>query len=277
LSSAFESPTYQEERKDASRNHERQQADLYPLTAGGHGLPQERLIDMSLEHAAVERCKALGRIPLLFLRWHPDIVKVAGLGAVPMHIRAVKRMTDFAAALVLGLIVLPLMPLIVLAIKLDSAGPVLYSQDRLGQHGKLFRIYKFRSMRTDAEAAGAQFATKNDTRVTRVGRFMRKTRIDELPQLWDVLRGDMSIVGPRPERPEHIARIEQEIPEFSLRLAVKPGLTGWAQTKYQYAATVDELRQKLEYDLYYIRFISLRMELMILLRTIKVVLGSKGH
>src|SRR5690606_31397435 len=122
-----------------------------------------------------------------------------------------------------------------------------------------------------------RFAAQNDARVTRVGRFMRKTRIDELPQLWNVLRGDMSLVGPRPERPEHMATIERDIPEFCLRLAVKPGLTGWAQTRFRYAGTVDELRQKLEYDLYYIRFASIWMEILILLLTVKVVLGSKGQ
>lgn len=238
-----------------------------------HALPGQQSLDVATD----ERCRGLGMIPLQFVRWNPGLVRKAITGGVPAHLRVFKRAVDLIASISLGLLLLPFIPLIIWAIKWDSEGPALYSQVRLGEGGRRFRIYKFRSMYTDAEARGAQFATQNDARITAFGRFMRKTRIDELPQIWNVLRGDMSIVGPRPERPEHIERIKQAIPEFTLRTAVKPGLTGWAQVSFRYAGTVEELRTKLEYDLYYIQYASIWMEIRILLRTIKVVLGSKGQ
>jgi lipopolysaccharide/colanic/teichoic acid biosynthesis glycosyltransferase len=215
-------------------------------------------------------------IPLQFVRWNPELASRAVAGGMPLYLRLFKRLVDLLGAGVLALLVLPFLPIVAWAIKRDSAGPILYSQTRLGEGGQHFRIYKFRSMYTDAEAARAQSASLNDSRVTPFGNVIRKTRIDELPQIWNVLKGDMSIVGPRPERPEHMENIETAIPEFSLRTTVKPGLTGWAQTSYQYAGTVDELRTKLEYDLYYIQFASIWMELLILLRTMKVALGNRG-
>jgi lipopolysaccharide/colanic/teichoic acid biosynthesis glycosyltransferase len=168
------------------------------------------------------------------------------------------------------------MLLTALAIRLESPGPTLYSQVRAGEFGKLFTIYKFRSMRTDAEKTGAQFAQENDPRVTRVGKFIRKSRLDELPQLWNVLRGDMSMVGPRPERPVFIEQLEQQVPFFKQRLYVKPGVTGHAQVRCRYGASTDDMVEKLQYDLYYIKSYNMLFDLSIMLDTVKVVLLRIG-
>jgi lipopolysaccharide/colanic/teichoic acid biosynthesis glycosyltransferase len=168
------------------------------------------------------------------------------------------------------------MLLTALAIRLESPGPTLYSQVRAGEFGKLFTIYKFRSMRTDAEKAGAQFAQENDPRVTRVGKFIRKTRLDELPQFWNVLRGDMSMVGPRPERPVFIEQLEQQVPFFKQRLYVKPGVTGHAQVRCRYGASTEDMVEKLQYDLYYIKSYNIFFDLSIMLDTVKVVLLRIG-
>ncbi|MDC3958731.1 TIGR03013 family XrtA/PEP-CTERM system glycosyltransferase [Polyangium jinanense] len=188
-----------------------------------------------------------------------------------------KRILDVVCAS-LGLVLAsPLMLLTALAIKLDSAGPVLYSQVRAGVYGRPFTIYKFRSMRTDAEADGkARWASEDDPRVTRVGRFIRKTRLDELPQLWNVLAGDMSLVGPRPERPNFTEELEKAIPFFRQRLFVKPGLTGYAQVRYHYGATTEDQLEKLQHDLFYIKTLSVWFDLSILLDTVKVVLLRIG-
>ena len=153
---------------------------------------------------------------------------------------------------------------------------VLYRQKRVGLEGKVFALTKFRSMRVDAESGGAQWATRNDPRVTRVGSLIRKTRIDELPQLLNVLRGHMGFVGPRPERPEFVAELEKNIPYYSYRHSVKPGITGWAQISYPYGSSIEDAKQKLQYDLYYVKNHSLLFDLMILLQTAEVVLWGKG-
>ena len=187
-----------------------------------------------------------------------------------------KRIFDAIGALI-GLIVFsPIMLLAVLAIKLDGPGPVFYSQIRVGVRGKHFRIYKFRSMRTDAEVNGAVWAQKDDPRITRIGRFMRKTRIDEFPQLINVLRGDLSLVGPRPERPEFVDQLKEDIPYYGIRHIVKPGLTGWAQVRYAYGASVADALEKLQYDFYYIKNRSIFLDIEIILRTIGVVVMRKG-
>jgi sugar transferase (PEP-CTERM system associated) len=191
--------------------------------------------------------------------------------------RFVKRMLDLSLSMILALITTPLMVLTGLAIKLDSAGPMLYSQERVGENGRVFKIYKFRSMRTDAEQAGKPiWARDRDDRITRIGRFIRKTRLDELPQLWNVMRGDMSFVGPRPERPFFVGQLAREIPFYLQRHAVKPGITGWAQVKYQYGSTVEDAMEKLRYDLYYIKHLSIFFDLTIVLDTVKVILFGKG-
>lgn len=185
-----------------------------------------------------------------------------------------KRVFDIVAALGLILFFAPLLLATAIAIKLDSKGPVLYRQRRVGFRGEAFEIYKFRSMRTDAEKDGARWASKDDNRITRVGRFIRRTRIDEIPQAINILKGEMSFVGPRPERPEFVAVLEKAIPRYHERHLVKPGITGWAQVKHEYTATVDGARDKLTYDLFYIRHFSLLLDFLIVLMTVRVaVLG----
>jgi sugar transferase (PEP-CTERM system associated) len=174
------------------------------------------------------------------------------------------------------LVFLPFFPLVVLAVKLSSAGPTFFRQTRVGMGGRNFEVLKFRTMFTDAESGGAKWATKNDPRVTKVGMFLRKTRIDEIPQLWNVLRGDMGFVGPRPERPEFVAWLSQELPFYYLRTLIRPGLTGWAQVRFGYGATLAETKEKLEYDLYYIKHMSLGLDLLIMFETIKTILRRRG-
>jgi len=191
--------------------------------------------------------------------------------------RAAKRLFDVVSSALLLVIAAPVMLLAALAIKLDSRGPVFYRQERVGLGGRNFQCVKFRSMCIDAESDGvARWAAKNDTRITRVGAFMRKTRIDELPQLFSVLRGEMSIVGPRPERPEFVAQLRSQIPFYDLRHGVKPGVTGWAQVRYTYGASVEDARKKHQFDLYYLKNNSLLLDLQILIETVTVVLFREG-
>ncbi len=164
-----------------------------------------------------------------------------------------------------------------LAIRLDSAGPIFYTQTRVGKNGRLFKVVKFRTMRQDAEAAnGPQWADNNDPRVTRVGKILRTSRLDEIPQMWCVLKGDMAFVGPRPERPEFIKRLSEEIPYYGVRHMVRPGITGWAQIKYKYGSTVEDSREKLQYDLFYIKNHSIGLDLLIMFLTIKTVVLRRG-
>jgi sugar transferase (PEP-CTERM system associated) len=189
---------------------------------------------------------------------------------------ALKRGLDVALSLVGLVIAVPVGLLSALIIKLESPGPVLYRQERVGRKGRTFQVVKFRSMRQDAEADGPVWAAKNDARVTGYGAFMRKARIDELPQLWNVLRNDMSFVGPRPERPVFVERLQEQIPHYALRHTVKPGLTGWAQIRYPYGASEEDALRKLEYDLYYIKNTNLMMDVTIIFDTIRTVLFQKG-
>ncbi|HEY4841858.1 MAG TPA: TIGR03013 family XrtA/PEP-CTERM system glycosyltransferase [Terriglobales bacterium] len=190
---------------------------------------------------------------------------------------AVRRVLSTFISLIGLVLTLPLLPCIMLAIRLDSEGPVFYTQTRVGKAGKLFKVVKFRTMRQDAEAAnGPQWAGNNDPRVTRVGKFLRTTRLDEIPQMWCVLKGDMAFVGPRPERPEFIALLSQEIPFYGVRHMVRPGVTGWAQIKYKYGSTIEDAREKLQYDLFYIKNASIGLDLLIMFQTIKTVLLRRG-
>jgi sugar transferase (PEP-CTERM system associated) len=188
----------------------------------------------------------------------------------------VKRLFDLTASIVLLFVCLPALLLAVLLIFLESGAPVLYRQERVGRGGRVFTLYKLRSMRKDAESDGAQWAATNDDRTTRVGRFLRKTRIDELPQIFNVLNGEMSFVGPRPERPVFVDQLVKQIPFYALRHNVKPGITGWAQVRYSYGASVDDAVEKLQYDLYYVKKHSLFLDLMILISTVEVVLWGRG-
>ncbi len=189
-----------------------------------------------------------------------------------------KRIIDILAALILGFFTLVILPLVAFLIKIDKPGPIFYRQKRVGQDNRIFEVIKFRTMVRDAEKEGAQWAQKNDERVTHVGKFLRKTRLDELPQLWNVLRGDMSFVGPRPERPEFAFSNEllAKIPFYQIRHTIKPGLTGWAQIKYPYGSSIEDTLQKLQFDLYYIKNRSLILELAIILKTIKTILSGGG-
>ncbi len=188
-----------------------------------------------------------------------------------------KRLLDITASILILVLTCPIMVLTAIAIKLESEGGAIFKQVRTGLNGKPFVLYKFRSMRKDAEKDGAKWASENDNRVTKVGKFIRKTRIDELPQLFNVLKGDMSLIGPRPERPEFDEKLEKEIPYYSLRYLVKPGLTGWAQVNYPYGASVEDAEQKLTYDLYYVKNSSFLLDIEIALKTIKVIFFARGR
>jgi sugar transferase (PEP-CTERM system associated) len=187
-----------------------------------------------------------------------------------------KRVVEFFVSLVMVILSAPLGLLIALSIKLESAGPVFYTQERVGKKGKVFKLYKFRSMAADAEANGPVWAGENDNRVTRVGHWIRKTRLDELPQMINVLKGDMSFVGPRPERPFFVDQLKKEIPYYDQRHTVHPGVTGWAQIRYPYGASKEDALEKLKYDLYYIKNFTVTFDLYIIFETARVVLLKKG-
>ncbi len=190
---------------------------------------------------------------------------------------AAHRALDLVVSLVMLTLALPVLALTAIAIKFDSSGPIFYGQERVGRGNRVFTVYKFRSMVVDAEAAGApKWATKGDPRVTRIGRLLRLTRVDEIPQFINVLRGDMAVVGPRPERPGFVEQLAQVIPHYNDRACVKPGITGWAQVNYPYGASVEDSRNKLAYDLYYIRRRSLFLDLLTLIATVRVVLFQEG-
>ena len=187
-----------------------------------------------------------------------------------------KRLFDITVSGVLLVVTFPLIALFAILVKLDSRGPAFFRQQRIGLYGQPFTLLKLRSMRTDAEAGGARWASKDDPRITRLGKFIRKVRIDELPQVWTVLRGQMSFVGPRPEVPQFVDDLEDKLPFYAERHMVKPGITGWAQINYPYGASIEDSRRKLEYDLYYAKNYTPFLDLLILLQTLRVVLWPEG-
>ncbi len=191
--------------------------------------------------------------------------------------RKIKRIFDVTASILLGLLTLPVVLVAAVIVKLESPGPVIFRQDRVGYGGKEFTLYKFRSMRNDAEKDGPKWASKDDPRATRFGRFIRKTRVDELPQLWNIFKGDMSFIGPRPERKVFVDKFHGEIPFYSLRHSIKPGLTGWAQVMYPYGASIEDAVRKLEYDLYYIKHQDFMLDFMIIFKTLKTVVFGRGR
>ena len=239
-----------------------------------HELLHAKLAGVCVEDAATTYERLTGKILVDDLKpsW---LIFSDGFGASRVT-RITKRGFDLMCALIGFVLALPLMVLTALAIRLDSRGPIFYYQERVGENGRIFTLCKFRSMRIDAEQGTPIWARDKDDRVTRVGRFIRLTRLDELPQFWNVLRGDMSFVGPRPEREFFVAQLEAVIPFYAARHAVKPGVTGWAQVKYRYASSMSDALEKLRYDLYYIKHRSLVFDLTILLDTVKVILGRKG-
>jgi sugar transferase (PEP-CTERM system associated) len=246
----------------------------------GGVLPLRELLDCRLYGTEItdlarffERVHGKVPIELLKVSW-----LIYGNGYRQGWLRSfVKRVFDLAAALTLLLLTLPIMGMTALAIRMESKGPIVYRQQRVGYRGRAFTVFKFRSMGVDAEQGGqARWAVARDPRVTRVGRVIRRLRIDELPQLFNVLRGEMSFVGPRPERPEFVEMLTGQIPYYAVRHSVKPGLTGWAQVRYSYGATVEQSVRKLEYDLYYVKNHTLALDVLILLETVRVVLLGEG-
>ncbi|HSQ43175.1 MAG TPA: sugar transferase [Fibrobacteraceae bacterium] len=204
-----------------------------------------------------------------------DLQEVFAFNMPPWQVR-IKRLMDIVVAGGLLLLTSPILLLAAIAIKLDSKGPVFYSQERVGLYGRPFIVHKFRTMRTDAEKGGPQWATKNDPRITHVGHWLRRSRIDEIPQLICVLQGDMSMVGPRPERAHFVEQLRKQIPFYMFRLKMKPGLTGWAQVRHSYDSCIEDVQKKLKYDMYYFENMSLLLDLQILFRTIWVVISGKG-
>lgn len=229
-----------------------------------------RILDLS---SFYERVRGQVRLDTLRASW-----LIYGEGFRQGWLRSlIKRCFDIQASLLLIAVGWPVMLVAAIAVGFESGFPILYSQERVGRGGRVFRVHKFRSMHLDAEKDGKpRWASEQDDRITRVGKIIRKTRIDELPQLFNVLRGEMSLVGPRPERPYFVDQLAREIPYFSVRHSVKPGLTGWAQVRYQYGASKDDAIQKLQYDLYYVKNHTLFLDLLILVETVRVVLTGEG-
>ncbi|MBI5643621.1 MAG: TIGR03013 family PEP-CTERM/XrtA system glycosyltransferase [Deltaproteobacteria bacterium] len=243
-------------------------------------LPMLALLDCKLRGVIIEEGETFqehltGRIPLDQLKpsW---MVFSDGFKSLRTR-KIVKRVFDAVLSVIGFVIVSPIMLIAAIAIRLESKGPVIFKQIRVGENQQKFEIYKFRSMRTDAESStGPVWAQANDSRVTNVGRFIRATRIDELPQLVNILKGEMSFVGPRPERPFFVEQLKEKIPYYEMRMVVKPGITGWAQIKYPYGASYSDALEKLQYDIYYIKNMSPMLDIMIILLTVKVVLTGKG-
>jgi sugar transferase (PEP-CTERM system associated) len=234
-----------------------------------------RLNGVRIEEATSWLEKISGRIEVEQL--YPSWLIFADGFRFSTSFNLMRRALSMLVSLVLLLVVLPFLPFVILAIKLDSKGPVLYRQKRVGRAGHIFYCYKFRTMRQDAEAdTGPTWAGDDDPRITRFGKFLRSSRIDEIPQLWCVFKGDMAFVGPRPERPEFVEWLTKEIPYYGVRHAVRPGITGWAQVRYKYGNTIEDAKEKLQYDLFYIKNASLGLDILIMFQTIKIVLLGRG-
>lgn len=243
-------------------------------------LPTQELLSLSLagtvsiEEGASFYERLTGRVSLNMVR--PSWLIFSGRGRQARLAGLTRSVVHRIVAFVGAVLSLPIVLVTAVLIKLDSRGPVLYRQERVGKNGRPFTLMKFRSMRVDAEQEGPVWATKDDDRTTRLGRIIRKIRVDEIPQFWNILRGDMNFVGPRPERPHFVAQLAQEIPYYEQRHLIPPGLTGWAQIKYPYGASIEDARQKLQYELYYIKNQSLILDAIILFETIKIILFGRG-
>ncbi len=243
-------------------------------------LPVQELLHLRLDGAKIEEAtswleKMSGRIEVENL--YPSWLVFADGFRFSASFLLIKRTVSSLAAFALLLVVLPVIPFVCLAIKLDSSGPILYRQKRVGRGGVTFYCFKFRTMRQDAEAdTGPTWAGDNDPRITRTGKFLRSSRLDEIPQLWNVFKGDMAFVGPRPERPEFVEWLTRELPYYPVRHVVRPGITGWAQVRYKYGNTVEDAKEKLQYDLYYIKNASIGLDLIIMFQTVKIVLLGRG-
>lgn len=243
-------------------------------------LPTSELLNLSLtgkvaiEEGASFYERVTGRVSLLMIR--PSWLIFSGRGRQARVSGITRNVVHRFVALIGFLMSLPIGIFTAILIKLDSRGPIFYKQERVGKNGEPFVLMKFRSMRTDAEASGPVWASKDDDRTTRVGAIIRKIRVDEIPQFWNILRGEMSFVGPRPERPHFVSQLAQEIPYYEQRHLIAPGLTGWAQIKYPYGASINDAREKLQYDLFYIKNQSLVLDAIILFETVKIILFGRG-
>jgi len=244
-------------------------------------LPVEELLDLRLHHGVkiedatswLERINGKIETESLYPSW---LIFAEGFRFSRFN-RLIRRFLNLTVALIGSVLSLPLLPWVALLVKLSSPGPVLYRQKRVGRGGTEFNCYKFRTMRRDAEAdTGATWALDNDPRITRVGRILRMSRLDEIPQLWCVLKGDMHFVGPRPERPEFVEMLSREVPYYGVRHMVRPGITGWAQVQYKYGNTIEDAREKLQYDLFYIKNASVGLDFWIVFQTLKIVLLGRG-
>ncbi len=243
-------------------------------------LPTEKLLQLSLagevsiEEGASFYERVTGRVSLEMLR--PSWLIFTGRGRQAKLAAVSRNAVHRLVALVGAIVSFPIVILTAILIKLDSRGPVFYKQERVGKNGHTFVLTKFRSMKIDAEKAGPVWASKGDDRATRVGRIIRKIRVDEIPQFWNILRGEMNFVGPRPERPHFVEQLAKEIPYYHQRHLIAPGLTGWAQIKYPYGASIEDARQKLQYDLFYIKNHSLVLDAVIMFETVKIILFGRG-
>jgi len=251
------------------------------LTDARGKLPMDKLLEMKLDGVSFDHLPSVyeeytGKIAVENLR--PSWLIFSEGFRKSRALSAGKRLLDVVLASIGLIIGLPILAMVALAVRLTSSGPVFYNQRRVGVHGRIFTVHKFRTMRADAEATtGPVWASKTgDPRVTPIGRFLRRSRLDELPQLWNVLKGEMSVVGPRPERPEFVTELTRDIPYYGQRHVVRPGLTGWAQVRYTYGASTEDALQKLQYDLYYIKNLSIALDLYIIFETIRTVLLRKG-
>jgi sugar transferase (PEP-CTERM system associated) len=243
-------------------------------------LPTEKLLKLSLagtvsiEEGATFYERITSRVSLNMMR--PSWLIFSGRGREARISGLVRSFVHRLVALIGAALSLPIVLLTAVLIKLDSRGPIFYRQERVGMNGKPFVLLKFRSMRVDAEQDGPVWASKHDDRTTRIGRIIRKIRVDEIPQFWNILRGEMNFVGPRPERPHFVAQLAEEIPYYEQRHLIPPGLTGWAQIKYPYGASIEDARQKLQYDLFYVKNQSLMLDAIVLFETVKIILFGRG-
>ena len=243
-------------------------------------LPTNKLLQLSLagqvniEEGASFYERITGRVSLNMVR--PSWLIFSGRGRSTKISEVSRNVVHWLVALIGAILSLPIVLVTAVLIKLESKGPVFYKQERVGKNGRVFILTKFRSMRVDAEEAGPVWASKKDTRTTRVGRVIRKIRVDEIPQFWNILKGEMSFVGPRPERPHFVSQLAEEIPFYEQRHLIAPGLTGWAQIKYPYGASIEDARQKLQYDLFYIKNHGLFLDAIIMFETIKIILFGRG-
>lgn len=243
-------------------------------------LPMRELLELRMNGTKIEEANSLlekvsGKIEIDGL--YPSSLIYSEGFRLNTRSLLMRRVISVVIAAGVSLLCLPLIPLIMIAVKLSSPGSVLFQQQRVGLRGKTFNLYKFRTMRPDAEAeTGAIWAGKNDPRVTRVGRFLRGSRLDEIPQLWNVIRGDMGFVGPRPERPEFVQWLTEKIPYYRMRHIIRPGITGWSQVRFRYGASLEDAQEKLQYELYYIKHMSLSLDFFIIFETVKTILLRRG-